>query len=155
MRTHREHSSSRIIVVLLALSVLPATARAQILPGRPSDFNGDVKTDLLWYNASTGQTSVLLMDRLNILSGVVIRTDPNWQVIGTGDLNGDGEADLLWYNQPLGQTEAWLMSGTNVLASATLSSDPNQLLIAAADLNGDHKTDLIWKQLLGLGPTSA
>ena len=122
----------------VTFTVIPAVTRV--------DFNSDRKSDLLWYNASTGQTMGWLMNGLTVLgsNNVLLRTDPNFKVIATPDLNGDGNSDLLWYNAATGQTEAWLMNGVTVTSSAILLTDSNWKVTNTADFNGDLKADLLW-----------
>ena len=103
---------------LLALSSALATATPS------TDLNGDGKSDLLWYNAATGQTSIWLMNGGAATAQSLILTDPNWRISNTGDFNGDGKADLLWYNATTGQTAIWLMNGTGSIAQALILTDP-------------------------------
>ena len=122
------------------------------LPNR--DLNGDGKTDILWYNASTGTTSAWLMNGTSIVGGGVLLTDPAWKVVGTGDFNGDGKTDILWYNAGTGTTSAWLMNGTSIVGGGDLLTDPAWKVIGTGDFNGDGKTDILWYNA-GTGTTSA
>ena len=109
------------------------------------DLNGDGKSDLLWYDPTTGTTVDWLMDGKTFHSGSVLPTEPNFKVIGTADLDGDGKSDLLWYNSVTRETVAWLMNGSSYAGGKLLlTTDPNFRLIGAPDLNGDGKADLIW-----------
>jgi hypothetical protein len=58
-----------------------------------ADFDGDGKTDLLWYNAASGDTAIWLMNGTALKGGGLLLRDPNWKVVATPDLNGDGKAD--------------------------------------------------------------
>ena len=118
------------------------------------DFDGDGNADLLWYNATTGQTSVWLMNGTTAKTATLVLTHPQWKVIATPDLNGDRKSDLLWYNATTGQTSTWLMNGTSVIDSAVLLADANWKVIATPDLNGDGKSDLLWYNA-ATGQTSA
>ena len=120
------------------------TATVTFLNTVQQDFNGDRKSDLIWYNALTGQTAAWLMNGLTQSSSATVLTDPNWKVTNTADLNGDGKADLLWYNAATGQTAAWIMNGLTQSSGALLLTDPNWKVTATGDLNGDGKVDLIW-----------
>src|SRR5262249_9254138 len=63
------------------------------------DFNGDGRSDILWYNNTTGQVVIWLLNGTSVIGGgspgSVAGT---WTVAGTGDFNGDGKSDILWYN---------------------------------------------------------
>ena len=121
-----------------AISVNVKSTRGQ------SDFNGDSKADLIWYNAATGQTSTWLMNGGTQQSGALLLTDPNWKISTTADFNGDGNTDILWYDAATGTTAAWLMSGQTQTVGTTLLVDPNWKVTFTGDFNGDGKADLIW-----------
>lgn len=76
-----------------------------------ADFGGDGRSDLLWYSAATGQTSIWLMSRTRVMSQSVVLTDPHWRVTAPPDLNSDGKADLLWNHPPTDETVIRLMNG--------------------------------------------
>ena len=73
------------------------------------DLNGDGKADLIWHNATSGETSTWLMNGAHRQPGLL--TDAIWRVTLTPDLNGDGKSDLIWYDASTGQTIEWLMNG--------------------------------------------
>jgi hypothetical protein len=60
------------------------TVNAAFPPGASvkNDFNGDGKSDILWYNAATGMTSAWLMTGTSIMSTAVLLTRPDWEVTG-------------------------------------------------------------------------
>ena len=120
---------------------------------RQTDFNGDGNADLLWYNASTGETAMSLMAGTNTIGSAVLLRDANWKVVATGDFDGDGKADLIWYNAFSGQTSIWIMNGTTVANWALLFTDPNWRVTAVNDFSGDGKADLLWYNPAG-GETS-
>jgi probable HAF family extracellular repeat protein len=68
------------------------------------DFNHDGTSDVLWFNASTGDAEVWLMASGKWAGGVDIGAHPaGWQIGGTGDFNGDHNSDVLWFNPGSGQ----------------------------------------------------
>ena len=109
-----------------------------------ADLNGDGKSDLIWYNNLTGQTSVWMMNGASMTQGAVLLADPDWEVIAAPDLNGDGKADLLWHNAATGQTAAWLMNGATATSQTLLLNSFSWNVIATRDFNGDGKADLLW-----------
>ena len=57
------------------------------LPGCDcADINGDGRSDLLWWNSSTGQVYVHLMNGVGIIGQGLVYAEPNtaWKVMGPG-----------------------------------------------------------------------
>jgi hypothetical protein len=115
------------------------------------DLNGDGKTDLIWWNSSTGMVFGLLINGSSSPTGAVIWTEPDvthWRIVATGDLNGDGKADLIWWNSSTGMVFGMLMNGTKVTSSGVIWTEPgvaNWRIVGTGDLNGDGKADLVWR----------
>ena len=84
------------------------------VPIGTGDFNGDGRTDLLWYNNHTGELVVWLLNGGTILQSAsygAVALSSGWVPIGTGDFNGDGRTDLLWYNTYTNAFSVWLLNG--------------------------------------------
>jgi hypothetical protein len=116
---------------------------------RTSDFSGDGRSDLLWYNTATGMLYQSQMDGFTLgASGVIDQeTNLSWKVAAVGDLDGDGRADVVWQNNATGQVYGLLMNGTTVVAEGTIYTEPNLnwKVVGAGDFNGDGNADLLWK----------
>ena len=85
------------------------------VPAFLADFDGDGRTDILWRNASTGDTAIWLMDGLSVKPGgaaVILSGALGWTVTNVRDLDGDLKADLIWRSST-GATAAWLMDGVS------------------------------------------
>src|SRR5262249_56753812 len=81
-------------------------------PVATGDFNGDGKTDIVWYDTSNGDVLIWLMDVATVIgSGVPGSMTTGWAIAGTGDFNGDGFSDILWRNSTTGQVVVWLING--------------------------------------------
>jgi len=63
------------------------------------DFTGTGTTDILWYNASTGDTDEWLIKNGQWAGSVDLGAHPGgFQIAGVGDFNGDGTKDILWHS---------------------------------------------------------
>ncbi|MBF0344101.1 MAG: VCBS repeat-containing protein [Nitrospirae bacterium] len=113
-----------------------------------TDFNGDKKSDILWYNTKTGMTYLWFLNATSIVSGNSPATlsDLSWRVVGSGDFNGDGKADILWQNTATGMCYIWLMDGSTIKwggSPATLLN-ANWKIMGIGDFDGDGKSDILW-----------
>jgi hypothetical protein len=80
-----------------------------------ADFNGDVRTDILWQHDVTGHLVAWFMHGLGRTSTAFLSPsavpDPNWKVRGVADYRGDGSVDLLWRNLSSDSVVIWTMNG--------------------------------------------
>ncbi len=112
---------------------------------RSGDFDADERSDLLWRNASTGETAIWLVKDAKYQSGATVMRDPAWRVSHSADFDGDRRTDLVWVNETTGTTSLWLVSGLDMHDGATLLVDPDWRVELTADLDGNDKSDLIWR----------
>ena len=111
-----------------------------------------LRDDLVFRNASTGDLQFWLMNGVNIvglpaLSGA---TPPglDWRITASADFNQDGQADLLWRNTTTQKLMVWTMNGTAY--TGTLTPSPDQAVdgnwgcVAALDVDKDGAPDLLW-----------
>jgi hypothetical protein len=87
------------------------------------DFNGDGRSDILWYNGITGNIKAWITGG-GIVNYGTGSPSAGWQPMGLDDFNGDGKADLLWFNAFTNATTTWLLNGKGVLQSANYGSIP-------------------------------
>ena len=83
------------------------------------DFNGDGRSDVIWYEQGTGQAHVLISNGSNGFSSspwIKGYGRPDWA--GTGDFNGDGRSDVIWYEQGTGQAHVLISNGSNGFSSS-------------------------------------
>jgi hypothetical protein len=80
-----------------------------------ADFNGDVRTDILWQHDGTGSLLVWYMHGLGRTSFSFLSPnavpDPNWRIRGVANYRGDGSVDLLWRNLATDSVVIWTMNG--------------------------------------------
>ncbi|MBN1916661.1 MAG: FG-GAP repeat protein [Verrucomicrobia bacterium] len=114
------------------------------------DFNGNGKADLLWYNGTTGQVGIWLINGYTFAGGgVPASLDPSegWTIKGVGDFNGDGKDDVLLRETTTGQVAMWFMNGLRLAAAGVITTvDPasGYEIKGVGDLNGNGKDDIVW-----------
>jgi hypothetical protein len=124
------------------------------LPVLTADFDYDGETDVLWYNAATGEISAWYLNGGRIKSyAVVSKISPSslgWRPVATADYDGDGRTDVLWYNATTGELSAWYLAGTRVTGSALVdrvADDPASWVpIGSQDFDSDGQPDLLWSK---------
>ncbi len=123
------------------------------------DFSGDRKTDLLWHNASTGETQLWLMDGARRTDPVTVVDERGapilvaapWSIVGTGDFDLDGHPDIAWYNGASGAIQVWLMERHRIRLRPMLKAENGSLLsiestrriAGVQDMDNDGRPDLI------------
>ncbi len=114
------------------------------------DFNSDGKTDILWRNNTTGQTSFWQMDGTTFQASTNLPdaiTDTDWRAVGVGDFSADGNPDIFWRNTVDGRnkiTSAFSGAGnwqSNILTLTNLKWQ----VAGTGDFTGDGKTDVLWR----------
>ena len=112
------------------------------------DIDGDGKSDLIWWNNSTGQVYAMLLNGSTVTGGGLIYTEPNtnWKIVAAADFNGNGKAELLWWNSSTGQAALGQTNGTSASTATVIWTEPdtNWKIAGAGDLDGDGKADIIW-----------
>jgi hypothetical protein len=119
------------------------------------DYDGDGKTDVLFYYAGDGNWwlghsdgATLTWKNLGSTSGFGNLLDGS-HVIYDGDFDGDGKADALFYYEGNGDwwmahsdgtTLTWHRAGNTAGMGNLLASDHR---IVIGDFDGDHKTDVL------------
>jgi len=114
------------------------------------DFTGDCNADVLWRNATTGQTGVWVMNGSAVVGWVWMPREPpdsHWQIQGVGDFTGDCRPDVLWRNTVTGQTGAWVMNGTAVVGWLWMPTEPptsDWQIQGVGDFTGDCEAEVLW-----------
>ena len=80
-------------------SVSPGSHPAGYQVVAVGDFTGNGTSDILWYNASTGDTDEWLIKNGQWAGSVDLGTHPgNYQIAGAGSFTGNGTSDILWHS---------------------------------------------------------
>jgi hypothetical protein len=125
-----------------------------------NDMNGDSKSDIVWHNASSGETQIWLMSGHQLSTRAsVLGTDGRaalvglpWRIVGARDFNADGKPDLLWHNGTTGETQIWNLDGHKLTGRATVSADNGSAALVGLpwritgtnDFNQDGSADILW-----------
>jgi hypothetical protein len=119
-----------------------AAAIAAVVPTK-NDFNGDLRSDILWQN-DNGTPATWLMNGTAMIGGAALpNPGPGWHEIGSGDFNGDGKADIVWQNDN-GTPAIWLMNGTTMTGGTALPNPgAGWHVIGTGDFNGDGNSDIL------------
>jgi hypothetical protein len=110
------------------------------------DLTGDATSDVVWYNATTGNIDLWKMSNGQWAGSLDVGSHPlGWQLAGIGDLNGDGTSDLLWHNPTTGNVDLWKISNGQWAGSVDVGPHPLGYQVAGiADFNHDGTRDVLW-----------
>jgi len=126
-----------------------------------ADFDHDRRSDLLWYNGTTGQLAVWFLNgtthvydaAIGPASTSTIPDTEGWTLKGINDFDNDGNVDLLWYNGSTGQLAVWFLNGVNhlpndaLIGPASNSTIPSSLgweIKGTSDFDNDGSADVLW-----------
>jgi hypothetical protein len=135
-------------------SGLQASSGTGWTPVKAGDFNNDGYSDLVYYNASLGDTEIQLLKGASGVGGGMLSNSsfenlPGWTVAGVGNSNKDGHSDLVYYNASLSETQIQLLNGTTGAGGGKLSNSsfedlPGWTVAGVGDFNHDGKDDLVY-----------
>ncbi len=116
-----------------------------------SDFNGDIKDDILWYGPGSAADDIWHGD----IRANQFNKNYDVNVSGTytpfaGDFNGDGKDDVFWYGPGSAADSIWYGTSTPGSFSSTSVTVAGTFKPQIGDFNGDGKDDILW-----YGPGSA
>jgi elongation factor P hydroxylase len=111
----------------------------------PTDFNGDVRPDLLLLNAGTRQTAVWYMNnniRIGTASGPTLPA--GWSLASVADFNGDDHPDYLLFNTTTRATWIWYLRNNTRIGNAFGPTLPaGWAVVALGDFNTDGYPDYL------------
>jgi hypothetical protein len=130
----------------VASAVRSITVPTDWRPAGFGDFNADAKCDILWFRASTGETSLWLMNGTGT-PGTAVRSETlaGWNIAGCADFNADRKDDILWHNATTGATLIWRMNGAAILNKQVGITAPAGFVPAAlGTFDTNSAADVFW-----------
>ncbi len=112
-----------------------------------ADIDGDRKSDLVWYNATTGALHYWLMNESGVVRFVNGGTVPSgFSPIAVKDLSGDGRADIVLTDNS-SQVRLWTKNASgDAFTEGVIGAFPGGWRFAgAADVDVDGRADLFWR----------
>ncbi len=156
----RNSSTGEVYVMLFGADGRPSGGTVVHIETNPDwrivhtpDFDGDGKSDLLWWNITTGQAYGMMMDGASIVGQGVIHNEPdtNWKIVAFGDFAGTGKSNQLLYRH-FGTGALYMMTvqfggGAFSQTGQVIYTESNVAwqVIGAADLNADGRSDILWR----------
>ena len=144
------NTQGRYVRVQLRDADIPLSiAEIEVIGGSSSsvvnDLTGDGKSDLVWRNQETGQTTLWEMDGGTRLSfSNIAYVSPDWD-LSLADLTGDGKSDMIWRDSQSGRTTMWEMDGGSQVSFSDFGYINTDWQLLTGDLTGDGKSDLVWR----------
>lgn len=109
------------------------------------DFNGDGKSDILWYNQLTGASTLWRSGNRSTRQALWTVADLDWRIVAVGDFGGDGKSDIFWNNRNTGANTVWKSADRSTRQTLPSTSSVNWQVAGAGDFNGDAKSDILWR----------
>jgi hypothetical protein len=110
------------------------------------DFNGDGRSDILWYLPGNGQDMVYFGNTAG--NGFDIRyvTQNVSTQVAVADFNGDGRDDILWHVASSGQNTIWRGQSNKLFTQTSAPFTPGNYghKPYAGDFDGDGRGDIFW-----------
>ena len=113
--------------------------------GARTDMNGDGRSDIVWRNTTTQQTSRWYMNGPSLIGGQADSQGASWRIVGIGDFDGDGRSDLLWSSGAA--LVMWRPNASNQYVGSFVANIPagDWSVVGIGDMNGDGRADIVWR----------
>ena len=112
----------------------------------PDDFNADGKSDLVWRNYATNESSVWLMNGTQFIQKCLLPSKTlSYSIEATGDFNQDAKPDILWRNVVTGAVRLTIMDGVFSVRDVVLPtiSPLSRHIEGTGDFNNDGNIDIV------------
>ena len=112
-------------------------------------FGGSAADDVLWYNASTGQTDVWELANGKWQGSTSLGSHPTgYEVAGVGNFAGNGTSDILFYNSTNNNVDEWDIQNGKWAGSIDLGNHPgaNTQIAGVGQFTNSGTTDVLFTQ---------
>jgi hypothetical protein len=119
---------------------------------RPSDWNADGRSDLLWSHGVSGTLQGWMLEGTAATSFAYLTparpSERQWQIRALVDFDGDSWTDVLWQHVVSGELFVWFLEGTTRRSGAYLEPrglvERSWVVRGGGDFDGDGHADLLW-----------
>ncbi|HEY1738846.1 MAG TPA: VCBS repeat-containing protein [Acidimicrobiia bacterium] len=107
------------------------------------DFNGDGKTDLLFYRSGSEPDAIEYSTGTGFRAGPAISVSGLYEFPFAGDFNGDAKSDVFWYAPGPAHDYVWYGKASGFRPSIDVEVNGTYQPVTG-DFNGDGKDDIVW-----------
>ena len=109
----------------------------------PFDFNGDGRSEILWWRSNPNQFSYSLINGKVLGSHRTFNYSAGWGVNAVGDFNGDGRADVISASSITREYQYGRSTGTNFSWARVGFHSPGWQIIGGGDVDNDGRDDIL------------
>ena len=114
-----------------------------------ADINGDGRSDIHWFNQSSGTLNAWLMNGNLVTGSTIDSASATCTPRAFGDLNSDSISDVVLTCLGDSRVHAWLSTPSGYSRQIAGAFASGWEIAGTADVNGDGYDDIIWKQSAG------
>jgi hypothetical protein len=104
-----------------------------------ADFDGDGKSDILWYNDITGETQIWFMNQERLVRRGTVLSEvgeaalilPPFRIMGTSDSDLNGKGEIVWHHDDIHETQFWFMDSERIVRRGTALSEEGEPVFIA------------------------
>ena len=122
-----------------------ATFYTRVLVNSHDDFDGNLLSDIVWRNTSSGANALWRGASSSAAQALMGVADQAWKVAGTGDFDGDKKADLLWRNTRTGANAIWRSANGATAQTVTTVASQDWQVAGVGDFDGEGHADILWR----------
>lgn len=139
----RSMNETMPLIALFRASITPPATPAHVR----ADMNGDGRSDIVWRNPVTQQTSRWYMNGPSVIGGQSDSQSSGWTIVGIGDFDADGRDDLLWSSGSA--LVMWRPNASNQYVGSFVGNIPagGWSIAGVGDMNGDGRSDIVWRNV--------